>query len=86
MTCNHSNYCATKRNIFCIDCGEALTSVPSERAGWHNFGDEPPKNEPFYVAGLLGDTIWCIYRAPAGYGAPPWATHWHRDLLGLPLA
>lgn len=64
---------------------EALAD--SRILGWRDMGDMPPTDAPYYVAWHMAlEDVWQVIRMQPGTQPPPWATHWHHDALGLPLA
>lgn len=95
MTCKHETTVSTKRNTFCVECGEKLIAIPERRYlrpkdiipnGWQDMGDMPPFDQPFWVAWQGHGGRWLLMRLMPGDAVPPMATRWHKDLMGLPVA
>lgn len=101
MSCPHKVLLFGKHGQYCEACG-ALVEVGSEQPrhspdyyaaladgrvlGWRDLGDMPPSDAPYYAAGQLAGDVWCVVRVAKGGAWPTWATNWHHDSLGLPLA
>lgn len=100
MRCEHKDTVTTAAGLeFCAACGLqmihpppaiSLNSAREQRAialgsEWHDMGDMPPRDEPYYVAGQNPPGVWHVRRVGAGACPPHWASHWRNDALGLPL-
>jgi hypothetical protein len=93
MNCQHEHYAKTKRQTFCLDCGEPIVGQPTRRylrphdvpTGWRTVDDMPPMDAPYFVAWAVGPhKEWYVLRVPETGALPPLATHWHADTMGLP--